>query len=199
MKIEKDDNCSSAGTTAEQRTEADNSTSASLSAKPNVGCCGFSHRGLVEVAYKWLLNNASCGVAFKELGCLTTSEIPDVIGFGSDGHSVLIEVKVSRSDFLCDKNKYFRKNPQLGMGSQRFYCCPTDLIKQSDLPEGWGLIYVNDKMKARCVYQPYKGNIGERHNGFSKNLKAEHGLMSSALRRLHIRGRIDEIYELSTP
>lgn len=178
---------------------ADVPTSSHTCTKPHVGGCGFSHRGLVEVAYKWLLNNASCGVAFKELVSLTTNEIADVIGFGSGGHSVLIEVKVSRSDFLSDKKKIFRQYPEMGMGTQRFYCCPTDLIKQTDLPDGWGLIYVNEKMKARCVHQPYKGNIGERHNGFTKNIKAEHGLMYSALRRLHIRGRIDEIYELSVP
>ncbi len=160
--------------------------------KLHVGCCGFTHKGLVEVAYKWLLNNTSCGVAFKELVSLTTNEIADVIGFGSGGHSVLIEVKISRSDFLSDKKKIFRQYPEMGMGTQRFYCCPTDLIKQSDLPNGWGLIYVNDKMKARCVFQPYKGNIGERHDGFAKNIKAEHGLMYSALRRLHcLRLKVD--------
>ncbi len=158
----------------------------------------YTHRELVEIAYKWVLKNASCGVAFKELYTGSTDEIPDVIGFGSWGHSVLVEVKVSRSDFLCDKNKSFRKNPQLGMGTRRYYCCPSGLIKKEDLPEGWGLVYVNPKGKAVCVHRPTKPNpefegsmVWYNHE---KNMRAEHGLMYSALRRLHIRGLIKEIY-----
>lgn len=158
------------------------------------------HRKLVEAAYRWVLKNSSCGVAFKELNTnACNGEYPDVIGFGAWGHSVLIECKTSRSDFHADKKKSFRKTPSLGMGTQRFYCCPTGLLKIEDLPEGWGLIYVNEKLKPKCVHSPYKGNIGERHNGFEKNIKAEHGLMYSALRRLHLRGRIDEIYEAPQP
>jgi hypothetical protein len=156
----------------------------------------MTHKDLVEIAYKWVLNNTSCGIAVKELHSLTcNSEYPDVIGFGASGYSVLVEVKISRSDFLADKKKHFRANPQLGMGSHRFYCCPTDLIKKEDLPDGWGLIYVNEKGKATCVYSPYKGNIDERHAGFKKNMRAEHGLMYSVLRRLHKRGLIDVIYQ----
>ena len=55
------------------------------------------------------------------------------------------------------------------------------------------MIYVNGK-KARCVHSPYNGNIGERHSGFTQNMKAEHGFMYSVLRRLHLRGVVDEIY-----
>lgn len=155
----------------------------------------MTHKQLVEVAYKWVLNNSSCGVAFKELNSLSSNETPDVIGFGSWGHSVLIEVKVTRADFLSDKKKIFRRYPDQGMGSQRFYCCPTGMIKREELPEGWGLIYVNDRLRPVCVHHPYKGNIGERHDVLPKNIRAEHGLMYSALRRLHLRGRINEIYE----
>lgn len=154
----------------------------------------MKHRELVDAAYKWVLDKCSCGVALKELRALT-DETPDVIGFGSGGHSVLVECKVSRSDFNADGKKIFRKNPKLGMGTQRFYCCPVGVIKIDDLPEGWGLIYVNDHHKAECVFTPYTGNIGERHNGFEKNIKAEHGLMYSALRRLNSLGRIEEIYK----
>lgn len=157
----------------------------------------FTHKELVELAYKWMLKNTSCGVAFKELNSLACNgEYPDVIGFGSGTHSVLIECKVSRSDFLADKNKKFRINPEQGMGTQRFYCCPWNLIKIEDLPAGWGLICVNEKNKIKCIHKSYKGNIGERENGFIKNIKAEHALMYSALRRLHLRNRIDEIYSL---
>lgn len=136
-------------------------------------------------------------MALKELSSLN-DERPDVIGFGCSGHSVLIEVKISRSDFLADRKKFFRIYPDRGMGSQRFYCCPTGLIKIQDLPTGWGLIYVNEKGKAKCIHSPYKGNIGEKLEGMPKNIEAEHGIMYSALRRLHLRGRIEEIYDVET-
>lgn len=154
------------------------------------------HSQLVEVAYLWVLKNTSCGIAFKELNTTASNgEFPDVIGFGRWCHSVLVECKVSRADFHADKKKPFRINPSYGMGSQRFFCCPTGLLKVEDLPQGWGLVYVNDQMRAKCVYSPYKGNISEVNQGFKKNINAEHELMYSALRRLHLRGRIDEIYE----
>lgn len=156
----------------------------------------MTHKELVEIAYRWVLSRCSCGVAFKELYSLACNgEYPDVIGFGSGAHSVLIEVKISRSDFLSDKKKLFRANPQLGMGSQRFYCCPTGLIKREELPDGWGLLYVDEKGRPKCAYSPYKGNIGESKGGFDKNMRAEHGLMYSVLRRLHKRGLIDAIYD----
>lgn len=156
----------------------------------------MSHDQLVESAYKWVLKRGSCGVAFKELHTnACNGEYPDVIGFGAWGHSVLIECKISRTDFYADKKKSFRQKPQMGMGTQRFYCCPTGLLKAEDLPEGWGLLYVNEKFKAECVYNPYNGRPDDCYEGFEKNIKAEHGLMYSALRRLHLRGRIDEIYE----
>lgn len=160
----------------------------------------MTHKELVDVAYRYLLNNLSCGIAFKELKTLSR-EIPDVIGFGSSGHSAIIECKASRSDFLSDKNKPFRKNPQLGMGTYRYYCCPKGLIKIEELPEGWGLIYVDEKGKARCWYMPMKKYTNEHGTAYihpymhEKNIKSEHGVMYSALRRLFIKGHIKHIYD----
>ena len=157
----------------------------------------ITHSEVVEIAYKWVLKNAGCGVAFKELSSSSHSgEIPDVIGFGAWTHSVLIEVKVSRGDFLSDKRKKFRANPDLGMGKHRFYCCPTGLITINDLPKGWGLIYVSETGKAKRVFNPYGGNVNRFGSGFLiRDIKAEHGLMYSALRRLQVRGMVKEIYK----
>lgn len=112
----------------------------------------FTHKDLVNIAYRWLLKNCSCGIAFKELESSGSQEIPDVIGFGAWGHSVLVEVKITRSDFLCDKRKPFRINPDEGMGKQRFYLCPHGLIKKEELPAGWGLVYVYEKVARPKVF-----------------------------------------------
>lgn len=154
----------------------------------------LTHKDLVEVAYRWALNHG-CGVALKELytNCCN-GEYPDVIGFCSWGESTLIECKTSRSDFLADQKKLFRKKPELGMGFKRFYCCPTDIIKINDLPQNWGLIYVNEHKKAKLIHNPYKWPNQDAFFN-DRNILAEHGMMYSALRRLQIRGRVEEIYD----
>jgi len=159
----------------------------------------MTHCELVELAYRWILKNASCGIAFKELKTLSW-EIPDVIGFGSGGHSVIVECKTSRSDFIKDKSKPFRLNPQLGMGTHRFYCCPKDLIKATELPEGWGLIYA-DGGKARLAHNPLVKYLNENGNEYKsrynhqKNADSEFQVLYSALRRLFIKGYVKHIYD----
>lgn len=155
----------------------------------------FTHSELVKIAHRWVLKNASCGVAFKELVCLSTQEIPDVIGFGAWKHSVMVECKISRSDYLSDKKKPFRINAESGVGKWRFYCVPEGLIKKEELPNGWGLLYVSDNGKCRAYYNPYVGKREMQHPGHPTNILAEMGIMYSALRRLHLRGRIEEIYD----
>lgn len=154
----------------------------------------MTHAMLVQIAYKWVLRNG-CGVAFREFRTLACNgEFPDVIGFSSGGHSVLIECKVSRADFQADKKKTFRSTPELGMGCYRFFCCPKGLLQEEDIPAGWGLIEVDVKGKPRATIHPWR-EWATRNNRNPKNWKAEHGLMYSALRRLALRGRIDEVYD----
>lgn len=153
-----------------------------------------THKDLVEAAYKWVLKSASCGVAIKELNtCCSNGEYPDVIGFGAWGHSVLVECKMSRSDFIADRKKPFRIAPELGMGSYRFYCTPINLLNIEDLPDGWGLLWVDEKLRVKCIYKLAKGNL-VLGQPLLKNIKAEHELMYSALRRLQTKGLVDEIY-----
>jgi len=157
----------------------------------------FTHKDLIPIAYSWVLKRASCGVAFKEMVTLS-SECPDVLGIQGGTNTVLVEVKVGRGDFLSDKKKPFRIRPEKGMGTYRFYMCPVGLIKPDELPNNWGLIYVDATGKACCVVNPYckttTGNIWS--GGFiSKNIVAEYGMMYSALRRLHKMGHIEYIYD----
>jgi len=159
----------------------------------------MTHKELVPIAYKWVMKAGSCGVAFREFKTLCSNgECPDILGIRSGGHTVLIECKATRSDFLSDKNKKFRKNPQLGMGDFRFYLCPVGLISKEELPLNWGLIYVSDNGKSRCIHNPYcktaLGNIWGV-NLHEKNYKAEQGFTYSALRRLYIKGHIECIYD----
>jgi len=136
------------------------------------------HDELIQIGKKWLKNQGgkrwSCGVIFTELVC-AGMETPDIFGLASYG-STMIEVKTSRADFLRDKKKMFRMYPDMGMGGYRFYLCPTGLIKEEELPENWGLVYVNEKGKARIIIKP---EYQER------NLKSENAYIYSVIRRIY--------------
>lgn len=95
----------------------------------------YSHEALVQKARVWL--SRQCPVVITEL--VSTGEIADALGW-QNGISILIEVKVSRSDYYRDKDKYFRRYPEMGIGNNRYYFAPKGLLLAKNLPEGWGLL-----------------------------------------------------------
>ncbi|OCJ37430.1 hypothetical protein A6U95_24840 [Serratia sp. 14-2641] len=119
-------------------------------------------------------------------------ELPDAIGF-RNGVSCLIEVKCSRSDFLVDKKKRFRVDPTKGMGDWRFYMCEPGIIVSEDLPDGWGLLYVEGRKVIKV--QGWPGNaLWLTEKPFISNKQAECDYLYSALRRVFSKGYADLIY-----
>ncbi len=110
----------------------------------------------------------------------SNAESPDVFGFGSS-ETQLIEVKVSREDFLKDKNKWFRKKSQSGIGELRSYLCPFNLIKVEELPPFWGLLYIDEDKKIVEIKTP--------ENQISSS-QQEMNLVASILRREGIKSKI---------
>ncbi len=123
----------------------------------------------------YLKNSVGCTVVVTELGT-QNNENPDVIGFKYAGHSTLIEVKVSRSDFLSDRSKRFRREMELGMGDLRYFAAPKGLLKAEEMPESWGLLEIED----RCV------RVRKEAVHQTANKKAEVVVLMSALRRVEI-------------
>jgi hypothetical protein len=153
----------------------------------------MKHGELVEKAHKWATRNTGCGVVFREL-YNSYGEIPDVIGFGG-WHSILIECKASRSDFLADAKKSWRQEGGKAMGTFRYYCCPTGLISPAELPAKWGLIYVDEQGKPRCIVDPRKGYyLTDNPNRFDRDIEAENQFMYFALRRINVRGGLNLAY-----
>ena len=90
------------------------------------------------MAVRWL-RQYRCGVVLSEQACIS-GEMPDAIGWKKACHSVLVESKVSRADFLADRDKPFRQKPEIGVGCERYYLAPRGLIRIEELPAGWGLL-----------------------------------------------------------
>lgn len=107
----------------------------------------MSHSMLVARATAWLRRNGF-KVALPEL-YTATGEIPDAWGLDSGGTSCVIEVKVSRADFLRDAKKWHRRNSNHGMGNLRFYMAPAGIITTIELPQGWGLLSVHGRIIRR--------------------------------------------------
>lgn len=152
----------------------------------------ITHADLVIRAEKWL-RAANFKVAFREFHARTsTGEKPDAIGWGH-GVSVMIECKATRTDFLADKRKPFRRDPSKGMGDFRIYLCPTGLIRPYEIPEGWGLLYASAKQIRRIHGLP-RSNMWTSPP-FAGNKSDEVATLVSALRRIDLRGHLGDIYK----
>jgi hypothetical protein len=138
----------------------------------------MTHAQLVERAVRWL-RAYRCGVVLSEQACVS-GEMPDAIGWKRANHSVLVECKVTRADFLADRWKPFRAKPEQGVGSERFYLTPPGLVKVEELPVGWGLLEVR------------RGRV-EIEQASAKNLRTAKGfgyemnLLLASLRRVEVR------------
>lgn len=100
----------------------------------------LSHKKLVKLGAKWLSQKNP--IVVTELA--TIGEEADAIAW-SGSVSVMLEAKISRSDFLADRDKEHRRHSQLGVGDYRYFIAPKGLIKVDELPDRWGLLEVCDK------------------------------------------------------
>src|SRR5262249_21780527 len=99
----------------------------------------MTHHQLVRLAEQWLRKRYRCGIVLSEQSC-ASGETPDVIGWKGSCRSVVSECKISRAHFFADQEKPFRKQPEHGMGCERFYIAPQGMIESRELPPGWGLL-----------------------------------------------------------
>lgn len=139
-----------------------------------------THQQLVRLAEQWLRRRYRCGIVLSEQSC-ASGETPDVIGWKGKWRSVLIECKVSRADFLSDREKPFRKDPTQGMGCERLFLAPAGMIRPEELPAKWGLLECKAR-DVRLVVKPAR-NSQRSETG----LKWEMNLLLASLRRVEVR------------
>lgn len=144
----------------------------------------ITHNDLVRRGAEWLRRHHNCGVVLTEYHSRLDA-VPDVIGFGYRG-SVVIECKASRSDFFADKNKSHRSaRVSKQLGNYRYYLTSPDIVTSEDIPEGWGLLYIWDKLITVEVHPVFHEEPEIR--------VAEYSILYSLVRRAEIRGMISEI------
>jgi len=141
----------------------------------------MTHAALVELAVQWLRAKYRCGIVLSEQACCS-GEIPDVIGWKGRCRSVVVECKVSRSDFLADAAKPWRRDPDVALGCERFYMAPAGIVAAADLPQGWGLLEVSGRRVEVAVACSKRRSL-RTPEGFMNEMN----LLLASLRRVEIR------------
>jgi hypothetical protein len=141
----------------------------------------MTHQALVELAVRWLRTTYRCGIILSEQACCS-GEVPDVIGWKGRCRSVLVECKISRADFLADRGKPWRLDPQGALGCERFYMAPAGLIAAAELPSGWGLLEVRGRKVEVAVACNKRKSLRT-----PEGLLNEMNLLLASLRRVEIR------------
>lgn len=135
----------------------------------------MTHKELVRRAALWLRNNQRCSVVLVERST-RVSETPDSLGFVNGSLSILVECKASRSDFLADKAKFFRRFEDMGVGDKRYFLAPPGVVREHDDLNGWGLLICSAHQVQEA--KPPAIKRGNKHN--------EVAMLVSAMRRLEI-------------
>jgi len=141
----------------------------------------MTHPALVELAVRWLRTSYRCGIILSEQACCS-GEVPDVIAWKVRCRSVLVECKVSRADFLADREKPWRLDPHNALGCERFYMAPAGLIAAAELPVGWGLLEVRGQKVEIAVACNKRKSLRT-----PEGLLNEMNLLLASLRRVEIR------------
>lgn len=134
-----------------------------------------THKQLARRISHWLQFSRKCNVVATELST-QVQETPDAIGWHGPGYSILVECKMSRADFHADKIKNFRHYEELGMGDERYFATVPGVIVEDDVPDGWGLLVVNEN----CVRQ-IKDAVRKK-----ANKQNEVKMLMSIIRRVQI-------------
>ena len=139
----------------------------------------MTHAQLVKVAEQWL-RRYRCGIVLSEQQC-SSGEMPDAIGWKGKCRSVVVECKISRGDFMADRAKAWRQNPDIALGCERFYLSPRGIVRPDELPKGWGLLEYHDRRVALLVKPPRQSLRSPE--GFINEMN----LLLASLRRVEVR------------
>jgi hypothetical protein len=135
------------------------------------------HDELVKFASKWLRNKKKCSVVITEMTG-GTRETADAVGWSGTA-CYLVEAKVSINDYKADLKKFFRRYPEYGIASSRYYLVPKELVKiiKYELPDNWGLLsFENGKIEEVIKAKKFDNDM--------VNKSGEIGVLLSVIKRI---------------
>ncbi|WP_052332477.1 hypothetical protein [Bacteroides neonati] len=137
------------------------------------------HRELCLLGAEYL-RKLTYGVKYVSVELVTQGwELADV--WGTTGfRTYLIEVKVSRADFLRDARKIVRQNPNDGAGNFRYYLCPDSMVSKDEVPNNWGLMYERNGL----IFVEKEASEQEANN------RAENAILCSIMRREGVKPQV---------
>lgn len=142
------------------------------------------HETLVDIGRMYLSRYSP--VVVTEL-VAAARETADVLAFNtnlkrsnalhkSQYDTVLIECKTSRQDFFRDSKKAFRREPERGMASFRYFLTKPGLLSPSELPLNWGLLEVRGTKQITMIKSSMLF--------LKRNMEAELDVLRSTLQRV---------------
>lgn len=142
----------------------------------------YKHGELADIVASYLMTAGRMRIVCKEMYS-KLKEVPDIYAIDRIG-TYMIEVKVSHKDFWADAKKPFRQRPKEGLGRFRYYACPAGMIKQSELPPKWGLIYVHPEGEIEVVCgKRFDTRAFDSKYWFQPNYEREYWAMYALLRK----------------
>ncbi len=97
------------------------------------------HAYYVQRAARWLRGTRKCRVVATEKAPPHIAQIPDAVGWSSNGYAIGVECKLSLADFRADRRKIHARQGWT-VGHERWYLAPPGVLKPGLLAEGIGLI-----------------------------------------------------------
>lgn len=142
----------------------------------------YTHAEVQDAVASYFMTAGRMRIVCKEMRS-KLKEVPDIYGIDRLG-TYMVEVKVTRKDFLADAKKTFRLRPKEGVGKWRYYACPAGVILESDLPPKWGLIYLHPDGKIEIVRgKRFNTRLDDNKYWFQPNYMLEYWAMYALLRK----------------
>ena len=85
--------------------------------------------------------------------------VADAVGINFKREEVrVVECKATKGDFLRDKKLSGNKTSYFYHAHYSYIMCPTDIISESEVPYGYGLLYVDEYDNIKVIKKPLKNN-----------------------------------------
>ena len=115
-------------------------------------------------------------VKFRNIGC-----VADAVGINLKRKEIrIVEAKATREDFFRDKKLFEEKTSYAFHGHYAYIICPSELIRATEVPKNYGLLWLNEQGEVLVMKNPVK-NTGILRTRFDTTLKRSVRRLSNTL------------------